>query len=307
MPKRYWLPLIAVVGLLGSVHAQTVSHDTRGNTAAHKRQSKPKADTPPAIPVAIQDAIKRIPGALEAANNHPYAAEERQRSKDNLKAEQDTVFWAFMMFLVALLETLVTAAGVFLVWRTLIASREAAGHAKRAADAAENSYTSLERPHLFPEGPRLDPVTVKRIYAGGTWMEPPLFRAFFDITNYGRSPAIIRQSSATIFIGESLPENPQIPPGDIFTESLFPIGADKTKKEWIAFYRGSLTDELIIQLQEGRTATDMGYKAFLFVQLRYDSVNGKTDSIGLIWEYLIDVRQFVPRQIPNYSYRILGP
>jgi hypothetical protein len=146
MPRRYWLPILATIGLIlaGQVHAQAVSHNAGSHTNAAKGQQKPEADTPPAFPVAVQNDIHGIASALETANNHPYAQEDRQRAKDALEAQQDTVFWACLMFCVALLETCVTGAGVFLVWKTLAASRDAAGHAKRAAYAARDTVNSME-------------------------------------------------------------------------------------------------------------------------------------------------------------------
>ena len=53
--------------------------------------------------------------------------------------------------------------------------------------------------------------------------------------------------------------------------------------------------------------TPRPFKAYLFVRLKYESVYGKTDEVGAIWKYLIDINAFNPVQIENYTYRKLGP
>jgi hypothetical protein len=54
-------------------------------------------------------------------------------------------YWARLMFFIGSVEILVTAAGVFLVYRTLRATWAAKDEAKRAADAAEKTLEQAER------------------------------------------------------------------------------------------------------------------------------------------------------------------
>lgn len=133
MSRRYWLPLIAVVGLLGSVQAQPVRQSPSGQAAAQQRKTKPAADAPPSIPVTVQNDIHGIASALKTANDkQPSSTDER-----NAKAQEDVAWWTPWLLLVAFLEMLVTGAGVWLVYRTLY-------HTKRAADAAHATVQSME-------------------------------------------------------------------------------------------------------------------------------------------------------------------
>jgi hypothetical protein len=311
--------LVAVVLLAlttGHADAQAIRRDGGSYSSSRNGQTKPQADEPPSISAATENDIRRIASALETANQKQPTAEEQDQARRNLAAQEKIADWAPAVFWVALVELLVTAAGVFLIWRTLEASwtsaREAkrtADEAKRQADAAEGAFTKLERPHLFVESPRLEANTEVRlnpkiptVWIGG----PPMFQAEYDIFNYGRSPAIIKERCATIFICKELPPNPIEHPYDVYTD-LVAIKADGSRKGWRVFWRGDLTDEVINGLYLTRSGpTDQGLRAYLFVRLRYVSVSGTTDEIGAIWEYLIDIEKFDPVVIENFSYRRLG-
>lgn len=125
MSRRYWLPVIAVVGLLGSVQAQPIRHSASGNTTAQQGQPEPAADTPPNLPISVQNDIHGIASALKAANDKkPSSTDER-----NARAQEQVAWWTPGLFFLGVLELLITSAGVWLVYRTLF-------HTKRAAEAA---------------------------------------------------------------------------------------------------------------------------------------------------------------------------
>jgi hypothetical protein len=91
---------------------------------------------------SLQADVKRIASALESANGKAPATDRKVEAK-TLKAQQDTVFWAMMMFCAAVFEASVTALGVYLVYRTLGEAKrtatgtiEAANAARASADAA---------------------------------------------------------------------------------------------------------------------------------------------------------------------------
>ena len=300
---------------VGAQPKRSTNHQ-QANSAQSQSQAAEKPQ--PVITALTQSEIERIARALKAISTANSTSEKPDYASQNLQAQKGMATNSGLMFRVALADTIITFFGILLVAGTLVAAwisaREAgraAKEAKRQADVAEDSATKLERPHLFIENPRIMSRTQGRLHpqvgvfwAGGL----PGFDAEYDIFNYGRSPAILVSRSATIFIGSELPEEPAVNRNDIFTDPIA-VPERGNRKGWHAFWRGSLTDEMIDKLRLGRhVGIKEGLKAYLFVRLVYTSVYGKTDEIGAIWEYLIDIDKFVvpDNELPNYNYRKLG-
>jgi hypothetical protein len=145
MLRSYWLPAIALgLILTGQVQAQTARNDARGQSSTAHSSAKPKSDTPPAVPVSVQNDIHSIARALEAANQKQPSSEEKRDAGQNLRDQNRMAFWAGAMFWVGFAEMLITSLGVILVWRTLRATWAAKNEAKRAADAAHATVASME-------------------------------------------------------------------------------------------------------------------------------------------------------------------
>jgi hypothetical protein len=123
----------------GAAHAQGVGHNSGRDASPEQSQSKPKADTQPSIPMAVQNDIHGIASALEAANKKQQSDEEKKQARSNLAAQEKIAAWAPWVFWAAFGEMIVTAFGIFLIWRTLKASWTAANEARRQANAAEKS------------------------------------------------------------------------------------------------------------------------------------------------------------------------
>ena len=183
MPRRYWLPVFAVVGLIlaGQVHAQAVGNNAGDKTGTQKSQTKPSANPPP-FPPALQYDIHRAAHALESESEKQPTYKEESRADRNVKAQEDTALWALLMIFVGVLEAGITGYGVFLVWRTLEASWATAGHAQRAADAARDTVNSM------------DAATQKQLRAY-TGVE----RLAFDCSNFGA------------YVGPYRPKDPSVP------------------------------------------------------------------------------------------------
>jgi hypothetical protein len=194
MSRRYWLPLIAVVGLTLPVHAQSVGNQSAHKPSATQGAPKPKADAPPAISVAVQDDIKRIARALETANDKPESAAEKSRAEQDLQAQKDMVTWARGMFWAGVAELLLTVAGVLLIWRTLRASWAAAREAKRAADAA---HTALEDSRISSEQQLRAYVNVSKMRAK---LEGNLLWFKIIFVNAGQTPAHGLRSAMNIWM-----------------------------------------------------------------------------------------------------------
>lgn len=86
-------------------------------------------DTSSLIP-AIQ-GVETAVRDLVAAQNQGKDADEIQRQKDDLDAQERMALWAMWMFIAALGSVFFTGAGVILIWRTL-------HHTRRAADYAND-------------------------------------------------------------------------------------------------------------------------------------------------------------------------
>jgi hypothetical protein len=148
MSRRYWLSLIAVVGLISAVGAQQ-AHETQGKAprSAVARQT-PQTQPQPTVPLTLQNSVDGIRAALEAANKKQDTSEEKRKSEEDRQAQLSMARSAQQMFYVGLAETIITFIGVMLVLATLLytkqaaeAARDAVGEAKRAADLANAELT----------------------------------------------------------------------------------------------------------------------------------------------------------------------
>jgi hypothetical protein len=332
MPRSDWLPFCALAGgliLASVVNAQPIQKDTLHRPDAQQRHDQPEAKPTPQIPVAVQTDIDRIARALESANTHPNATAEQQYTRDYLQTQKDVVKWARRMFGVALFESLITAVGIALVYFTLKAARTSAAEAKRAADAArdaveqakqttaaairqaavaESQLKDLERPYLFVENVRIgNPIPLDWRGASDDFIVATRIDAFYDLANYGRSPATIKELKGGVYIGPDLPASPNPLARDTWTDEIV-VGAQEKRDKFFFFYRGKMDGELIGQLFHGRNYVpeEKLTKCFFFVEIRYESLQGLTEEFGVIYEFLIDINRFVVRNIPNYTYRRMG-
>lgn len=174
-----WMKLILIVVLAASLaaHANDVSHHARSAQSAAQAQTQPKANPQPSLPMAVQNNVERIARALEAANTKQESADERQRAEQDLRDQDSMANWAFWMFLVGLGEILLTAVGVFLVWRTLIHTRDAAVAARDAVTETRRIGEAQVRAYLSCASARFD--------INEVWVV-----AVPVIKNLGQSPAI---------------------------------------------------------------------------------------------------------------------
>jgi hypothetical protein len=129
---------------MGQVYAEAVGNNATGKPPVQQSQPKPKPDAFPAIPITVQNDVHNIARALEDASKKQPSRQEQDSAATYLQTQEDLATWAGRMFWVGLAEILVTAAGVFLVWRTLKATWAAKNEAKRAADAAGDTVTKAK-------------------------------------------------------------------------------------------------------------------------------------------------------------------
>jgi hypothetical protein len=150
MSRRYWLPIIAVVGLTlaAASQAQTVKQGSRAASGGQATQQQVAQRPPPeAANAATNKLIERAAKALEAANRDPYAAQEAQDSKANLDIQRDMAKSAETMAKIGALEAFITFVGVILVGWTLFHTRRAAEAARAAVNEAQ-AATAIAKDNL---------------------------------------------------------------------------------------------------------------------------------------------------------------
>lgn len=137
--------IVAAPGALAQERIEPALEEQPEEPVATERQEKGGAtgqqDAAPEQERAI-DFLSGIQG-IEAAIRDLIAEEDeiaRQRQEDreisDLKAQQDMALWAMLMVFATFATVVVTAVGVFLIWKTLTYTAAAATHTKVAADAA---------------------------------------------------------------------------------------------------------------------------------------------------------------------------
>jgi hypothetical protein len=179
MSGRYWLSLIAAIGLTASfAHAQGVGNDAGSKPSATQSASQPRPDAPPTIPISVQNDIKSIARALETANDKQPSQDEEDRAKRDLTAQEDMAFWASLMFGATVLGIFLSGAGVWLIYGTLIQTRNAATAARDAVTVTRDIGEAQVRAYLHVKS-----LTVSFLHG----LERPGFAAI--ITNSGQSPA----------------------------------------------------------------------------------------------------------------------
>lgn len=141
--------LLLSAALAQATNAQAVSNDTGRNPSPQQGQAPPQANAQPGLPASVQDAIQRIARALEAANQKQPSAEEKVEAARNLAAQEKIARWAPYVFWAAFGEFLITAAGVLLVWRTLLATRAASRAARDQVTATITATAKDLRPYVF--------------------------------------------------------------------------------------------------------------------------------------------------------------
>lgn len=191
MLRRYWLPLIAVVGLILAAQQSADAQGSQGGTT--KPQHAPQTQAQPTVAPALQDSLNRIGSALEAANNKQEPAKNAEQAKQNLEAQVVMARSANRMFYVGLGELIITFIGVMLVLATLIYTKKAADAARASVVIAERSLSELERPVLFPS----------TVYL--TYRMPGQPSIGIILKNYGRSGAVLEEvySSISITVAEN--------------------------------------------------------------------------------------------------------
>jgi hypothetical protein len=122
-------------------------HDgTGGQQRSQDGQEVPGDDPQEPAVSAVADALQAIArDATPSKEDQAKAAEDRQRDKDQLEADQGAARWAMVAALAALAGLPLSAVGIWLVWGTLRATQAAVGEAGDATDAARKAVEVTEK------------------------------------------------------------------------------------------------------------------------------------------------------------------
>ena len=134
MLKRYGL-LILVLGLIAqssvAQEAATSKDEPRQESSSPDSNSAPQQDEQPTIDYA--PALQAIAAAIRdlvSKANEEERAQEAEKSRRDLRAQEGMAWWAELMFYASAASVLLTFVALIAIIRTLI-------HTRRAADAAE--------------------------------------------------------------------------------------------------------------------------------------------------------------------------
>jgi hypothetical protein len=153
-----------------------------------------------AAPASVPADADRIASALEAANAHAQAPEQRQDAQRTLAAAEGATRWAGWTVVVAGVDTAITLFGVVLVGLTLREAKRTADATIKAAqaakDAAEAALAALDRPWLF----------IEELWNIDSAPAPDkeLKYARIKVTNYGKMPAVVGTAKAVLFYSPGL-------------------------------------------------------------------------------------------------------
>ena len=127
--------LAALFGLTALAHAQPSSERSGENSAAAKSDQSTKQN------VNVSASLSRIAGALEAEQRDSASgkAEDDERDRRDLEAQEDMADWAQAMFWAAAAQALLSLVGIVLIYITFREARRAADSGDTMAQEASKA------------------------------------------------------------------------------------------------------------------------------------------------------------------------
>lgn len=289
-------PVLAQQGTQKPTASVNESQGVTGETPApdiDSNESAGREQAPPTEALPGVDAVESKPSTVPS--NYPSRQEAEEREKANLIAQQRMADSTNEIVAVTKWQLYVGSAGVFFLIYTLYLTRKSTSAAVEANRIANRALTRLEVPHLF---------------VNTAVFEVPLTRETFDyeneerypnvwyvVKNYGRSPAIIKEISATVYIGPNLPEKPIFYPSDVHKEEAEYVIAPGGHIKYASLCRTPITGQIMNDL--GVRSTNL----FFYGRIEYESLFDEGEVLGFCWRYNLGARFFERVSTPGYSYR----
>jgi hypothetical protein len=251
---------------------------------------------------------------METNIDKPKSAEEEDRAKRDLAAQERMAYWAKWMFWAAFSTVVLTMVGIFLIWRTLIHTRHAAeaardmvvegarataaantatGEAKRQADLAEESVKRLERPYIYIFG-------VHRIETG----EGDTNQVVYSVANFGRTPARITILAAGMSIDPKEPTDPILvdyqddPAHDLLVRPILPPSDIRTNIKilppgGISFHKPRLPDYFTTLHYSIAPVLKDSEQFFVWIRIQYSGPLGQYMT-NACWRFTKRTLRLVP-------------
>jgi hypothetical protein len=179
--------LNATIGLLGAIALAItfvswgLSWEAEYNRQADARTRDYTANTySPKHHACLSLALKDQPDCIAKAKNE---ARDNERNERDLVAQNTSALWAYVMAVSAVFGVALSAVGVFLVWTTFKATREAVEVARSDLKLAYPPRLKITRPLIF-RAPRV--ASLPQFVAGET------IQGMAFVVNYGKFDATIQ-------------------------------------------------------------------------------------------------------------------
>lgn len=204
MSRSNWLHIVAFGGCLAAAvvlscegHAQQNNTEAAQQTkqqekAPNQLRSAPVPESPKADASTDQQKPKASVYKSDCGDTPDHDEADLCEQRRMAKAAEDAVWWAAFQSKLGVL-------GFAAVILSLIFTGWAAVAASRAAKAAEESLTKVQRPYIFIFGVRECRASFNKEYDG---FVP------YTVANYGQTPAVIEKNGARLSLGD-LPEIPE--------------------------------------------------------------------------------------------------
>ncbi|MEZ5707909.1 MAG: hypothetical protein R3E02_00805 [Blastomonas sp.] len=170
--KRWlWPAIVFTVTTLafGGIQHRIHYQDAARNAAAYSRDAKNEIAAECTVPVPYNDCAREI----------EQTRRENQRDEYDLYAQKAMALWTAIMGAMAVVGIALSGVGVYLIWRTWDATREAAENSRKTF----NAYVMRERAVLrFTEN----------IFTEQAWNEPHKQQFFIKVKNEGMGHAQVK-------------------------------------------------------------------------------------------------------------------
>ncbi len=258
--------------------------DGAGPAGTPAQQSPQKHRAP--SPSSIENAIQRVAGALEAKNGYDQSSQGQQDTHEAAKAAKEAAKWAGWMVVAAIAETLVTLAGVVLVWRTLRHVRTTADETRKQADSTAQMLELTRRPRIHV-----------RIVAGD--LSGPEFVVIVGYTNRGEETANIHRLDCGLFYRDMQTKRWRETPvwrdiqGDATTPTFVKNG--EFVEQPFPFAKQTDTDWHDVVVSHRTELCLVGH-------VRYEDRRKITRRTGFIWAWEPRQQDFVRLDDPRWSF-----
>lgn len=289
MPRSYWPPILAVVGLTlaAGAYAQSIRQAPSPQARPTQSQDTPATQPQPAIPPALQDGLNRIGAALEAANRKGESEQDKRDARENLEAQRSMSKAAEKTLWIIGTETFITFVGVLLVLATLYYTRKTL-----------HAMVRHDRPYLLAQNFTHSGVPpIAKLYGGD--FSPSVNG---EIHNFGDRVAILH----SINIGQAWGKMedlslPRLEPNEQQWFMHQAIAPGQSYKGIPVFF------SVLMRHGTAKWIIEEGQSWFMYGYCRYTDPHGITRRAGFAFRYRYDPGDKIAAYEHDARFRPCGP